>query len=63
MEVTRRKKVSLVQSLERYPKCSSWRSSGMEINHQGTHNLFVQRLNPQVSRKTPSVLGVINWVW
>jgi len=33
MEVTRRKKVPLVQSLERYPKCSSWRSFGMEINH------------------------------
>jgi hypothetical protein len=44
----KKKKSPLVQSLERYPKCSSWRSSGMEINHQGTHNLFIQRLNPQV---------------
>jgi len=42
MEVTRRKKVPLVQSLERYPKCNSWRSSGMEINHQGTHNLVLR---------------------
>jgi len=42
MEVTRKKKVPLVQSLERYPKCSSWRSCGMEINHQGTHNLVLR---------------------